>query len=237
MGLKNKKEYSVVGIDNLSGGYFENIPDNVIFHNIDLKDSDKLIEIFRKYNIEIVYHFAAYAAEGLSPFIRKFNYENNVISSINLINCAINFNITRFVFTSSAATYGFGNHCLPFHEDNTQLVPIDPYGIAKMCVEFDLKVAQTQHDLEYCIIVPHNIYGEQQNIWDKYRNVLGIWCNQLLNNKPITIYGDGNQERAFSYVGDILEPLWNAGFSESSKNQRINLGGYNHIVLTKLLIC
>ena len=126
------------------------------------------------------------------------------------------------------AVYGKGNP--PFCEKNIPC-PIDPYGIAKFSCEMDLKVAKDQHNLDYCIIRPHNVYGENQNIWDKYRNVLGIWVYKYLNNLPLTIYGDGSQKRAFTYIEDILEPLWNSAIRQETSGEIINLGGIHEIKL------
>ena len=219
----NNTNYEVVGIDDLSGGFTENINPKVKFYKFNLTNLEKLKEVFKKENIEIIYHFAAYAAEGLSPFIRKFNYENNVIASSNLITCSIEFSIKRFIFASSMAVYG-EKYEPPFHEDLLQ-APIDPYGIAKYAVEMDLKIASHQHGLNYTIIRPHNFYGINQNIWDKYRNVLGIWMYQILNKESPTIFGDGSQVRAFSYVDDSVIPFWNASQNDNCKGQIINLGG------------
>lgn len=222
--IDNKKGI-VIGIDDLSGGYQEYIPKEVIFYKLDLNSFDQVIEIFKNHKIDYLVHFAAYAAEGLSPFIRTFNYKNNVLTTANLINCAIKFNIKRFIFTSSMAVYGNCGNTDPPFDETSLCTPIDPYGIAKYACELDLQCAQKQHNLEFCIIRPHNVYGIQQNIWDTYRNVLGIWIVQILNNKPITIYGNGSQTRAFTYIDDILEPMYNACVSEKAKNQIINLGG------------
>jgi len=219
----NNTNYEVVGIDDLSGGFTENINPKVKFYKFNLTNLEKLKEVFKKENIEIIYHFAAYAAEGLSPFIRKFNYENNVIASSNLITCSIEFNIKRFIFASSMAVYG-EKYEPPFHEDLLQ-APIDPYGVAKYAVEMDLKIASHQHGLNYTIIRPHNFYGINQNIWDKYRNVLGIWMYQILNKESPTIFGDGSQVRAFSYVDDSVIPFWNASQNDNCKGEIINLGG------------
>ena len=219
----NNTNYEVVGIDDLSGGFTENINPKVKFYKFNLTNLEKLKEVFKKENIEIIYHFAAYAAEGLSPFIRKFNYENNVIASSNLITCSIEFSIKRFIFASSMAVYG-EKYEPPFHEDLLQ-APIDPYGIAKYAVEMDLKIASDQHGLNYTIIRPHNFYGINQNIWDKYRNVLGIWMYQILNKESPTIFGDGSQVRAFSYVDDSVIPFWNASQNDDCKGEIINLGG------------
>ena len=219
----NNTNYEVVGIDDLSGGFTENINPKVKFYKFNLTNLEKLKEVFKKENIEIIYHFAAYAAEGLSPFIRKFNYENNVIASSNLITCSIEFSIKRFIFASSMAVYG-EKYEPPFHEDLLQ-APIDPYGVAKYAVEMDLKIASHQHGLNYTIIRPHNFYGINQNIWDKYRNVLGIWMYQILNKESPTIFGDGSQVRAFSYVDDSVIPFWNASQNDNCKGEIINLGG------------
>ena len=215
--------YEVIGIDDLSGGFIDNINPKVKFYKFNLTNLKKLKDVFQKEDIEIVYHFAAYAAEGLSPFIRKFNYENNIIASSNLITCSIEYSIKRFVFASSMAVYG-NKYEPPFHEDLLQ-APIDPYGIAKYAVEMDLKIASQQHGLNYTIVRPHNFYGINQNIWDKYRNVLGIWMYQILNKESPTIFGDGSQMRAFSYVDDSVIPFWKASQNDNCKSEIINLGG------------
>ena len=220
--LKNKPEYKVVGIDDLSGGYKENIPKDVEFWIMDL--THKNIEnCFKTYNPKYVFHFAAYAAEGLSPFIRTYNYTNNLLATANVVNNCINYNVERLVFTSTMAVYGHGEGGI-FHEDMLRN-PIDPYGVAKAACERDIEIANEQHGLDYCIIRPHNVFGANQNIWDKYRNVLGIWMYYHMEGKPITIFGDGTQKRAFSYIDDSLEPLWNASIRPEASKQIINLGG------------
>jgi UDP-glucose 4-epimerase len=219
--LDQNNKINVIGIDDLSGGYRENIDPRINFFQYDCLD-EKIDNIFKETKPELVYHFAAYAAEGLSPFIRKFNYKNNLLSTANIVNNCINHNVKRLVFTSSMAVYG--DSTPPFNESLPRN-PIDPYGIAKASCEQDIEIAGVQHGLDWCIIRPHNVYGKNQNIWDKYRNVLGIWMYQNLNNKPITIYGTGEQKRAFSYIDDCLNPLWLAGTSDSASKQIINLGG------------
>jgi UDP-glucose 4-epimerase len=221
--ILDNKNINIIGIDDLSGGYLENIDPRVNFFNYDLtKDFNEIEALFKKFEFKIVYHLAAYAAEGLSPFIRKYNYNNNLISSVNLINNSIKYDVDRFVFTSSMAVYG--DQIPPFSEDLAPQ-PIDPYGIAKYAVEQDLKVAYDYHGLKYTIVRPHNVYGVNQNIWDKYRNVLGIWMYQIMNGLNPTIFGDGNQIRAFSYIDDVLKPLWNASQFDNCVGEIINLGG------------
>lgn len=216
----NHAEYNIIGIDDLTGGYIENVNPKVQFYQVDCKTAE-LKQIFAKYEPEIVYHFAAYAAEGLSPFIRNFNYQNNLLSTSNIINECIRNEVKRLVFTSSMAVYGNGTP--PFDEADIP-APIDPYGIAKYACEMDIQIAGEQHCLDWCIIRPHNVYGIKQNIWDTYRNVLGIWMTQYLNDEPMSIFGDGEQKRAFSFVDDCLEPLWKAATDERASKKIINLG-------------
>lgn len=219
--LDNIPECEVFGVDDLSGGYIENIDSRVKFNKVDCAD-DEFEKIFASIKPDYVYHFAAYAAEGLSSFIRKYNYRNNLLSTANIVNCCINNNTKRLIFTSSMAVYG--KQTPPFDE-RLERKPIDPYGIAKAACERDIEIAGEQHGLDWCIIRPHNVYGLNQNIWDKYRNVLGIWMYKHLRGLPLTIYGTGEQTRAFSYIDDCLFPLWKAAVSEKASKQIINLGG------------
>ena len=227
--IENKPQYEIIGIDDLSGGYIENVNPKIKFYNVDCKND--LSKIFINEKPKYVFHLAAYAAEGLSPFIRKYNYENNLIATTNIINECIKNEIKRLVFTSTLAVYGHGDGQI-FDESQTPS-PIDPYGIAKYACEMDIKVAGEQHGLDWCIIRPHNVYGVKQNIWDKYRNVLGIWMYQHINGGPMSIFGDGLQTRAFSYIDDSLEPLWNAAIRPQASKQIINLGGIEEYSILK----
>jgi len=220
--IENQPTYIVVGIDDLSGGYINNVNSKVIFYKMDLKDQ-KLKSIFDEFKPNYVFHFAAYAAEGLSPFIRQFNYQNNLVATANVINESIRYNIDRLIFTSTLAVYGHPVNGL--FDEQQQPKPIDPYGVAKYACEMDIMIAGEQHNLDWCIIRPHNVYGINQNIWDKYRNVLGIWMYQHLNNEPMSIFGDGSQTRAFSYIDDSLEPLWRTAIEPRASKEIINLGG------------
>ena len=195
----------VVGIDNLSGGYKAFVPrgDNFTFVKLNLERRKQVAELFEEYKPKVLFHFAAYAAEGLSPFMRNFNYRNNLICSANLINPCIEHN-TKMIFTSSMAVYGEQEP--PFTEDKRPQ-PIDPYGIAKYAVECDLAVASKQLGLRYNIVRPHNVLGKYQNVWDRYRNVIGIFIRKTLNGQPILVYGDGEQTRAFSDIKYYMEPF------------------------------
>ena len=224
--VENKPEYKIVGIDDLSGGYEINVHPKVDLWEIDLA-KHSIDTCFSKNKFDYVFHFAAYAAEGLSPFIRCFNYDNNLKVTAHIVNECIKTDVKRLVFTSTLAVYGHGYGGI--FDETQQQAPIDPYGVAKYACEMDIQIANEQHGLDYCIIRPHNVYGVKQNIWDKYRNVLGIWMYQYLNNEPMTIFGDGEQTRAFSFIDDILEPLWNSATRDEASKQIINLGGVEEI--------
>ena len=198
------KGYTVVGIDNLFGGYESSVDPESVFYEVDLNNADAVNKIFAGHKPDYVYHFAAYAAEGLSPYIRSFNYTNNVVCSSNVINACINNDVKKIIFTSSMAVYGEGNP--PFVETQPQ-TPEDPYGIAKYAVEMDLALAKDQFGLDYSIVRPHNVVGVYQNIWDRYRNVIGIWIRQSMNNESLTIFGDGTQVRAFSDISFYMKPF------------------------------
>lgn len=212
--------HEVVVFDDLSGGFESNVPKGALFVKGDICDTDLINRLFSEHQFDYVYHLAAYAAEGLSHFIRKFNYNNNLIGSINLINASVQHKIKCFVFTSSIAIYGLQTP--PFNEEQPN--PADPYGIAKFAVELDLRAAHDMWQMDYIIFRPHNVYGERQNIADKYRNVIGIFINQAMQNKPLTIFGDGSQTRAFTYIKDISSVIANAVFTQEAYNQVFNIG-------------
>lgn len=213
--------HQVVVLDDLSGGFIENVNPNCTFIKGSILDDLLLKELFETHKFDYVYHLAAYAAEGLSHFIKRFNYNNNLIGSINLINESIKNKIKCFVFTSSIAVYGSAQ--LPMREDMTPL-PEDPYGIAKYAVEQELHVSHKMFGLNYIIFRPHNVFGEHQNIGDRYRNVIGIFMNQLLQNKPITIFGDGLQARAFTYISEIAPIIAKSILYPNAINDVFNIG-------------
>ena len=216
-----KLGHDVVALDDLSGGYVDHVPSGAQFVQGSILDHDLLESLFEAHRFEVVFHLAAYAAEGLSHFIRRYNYSVNVIGSVNLINLAVRFNVRRFVFTSSIAVYGANQ--VPMHE---ALVPKpeDPYGIAKYAVEQDLEAARHMFGLEYVVFRPHNVYGEQQNLGDPYRNVIGIFMNRAMSRQSLPIFGDGTQTRAFSYIGDVAPLIAEAIDRPDIANQVFNIG-------------
>ncbi len=213
--------HRVVVLDDLSGGFADNVPTGAEFVEGSILDHNLIDSLFREHRFDYVYHLAAYAAEGLSHFIKRFNYSNNVVGSVNLINAAVNAESKCFVFTSSIAVYGAGQ--APMSEEMTP-VPEDPYGIAKLAVERELEVSHMMFGLPYVILRPHNVYGERQNIGDRYRNVVGIFINQLLRGEPMTIFGDGEQKRAFTHISDVAPIIARAIDIPAARNQIFNVG-------------
>lgn len=185
-------------------------------------DPELVDELFREHGFSHVFHIAAYAAEGLSHFIRRFNYTNNVLGSVNVLNAAVRAEtVERFVFTSSIAVYGPAQ--TPMTEDVVP-EPEDPYGIAKYAVELDLQAAQRMFGLDYTIFRPHNVYGELQNLADPYRNVIGIFLNQLMTGRPMTIFGDGLQTRAFTHIDDVAPVIARSIDVPEAANEVFNVG-------------
>ena len=216
-----KLGHEVVALDDLSGGFKQNVNKKAKFVHGSVNHEQLLDTLFEKYKFDYVYHLAAYAAEGLSHFIRHFNYENNLIGSVNLINRSVKYAVKHFVFTSSIAVYGPNQ--TPMIETLTP-TPEDPYGVAKYAVELDLAAAARMFGLTYTIFRPHNVYGERQNHGDPYRNVLGIFINNIMLGKPMTVFGDGKQTRAFTHVDDVAPYIASAVEVAKARNEVFNIG-------------
>lgn len=226
-----KAGHNVSVLDDLNGGFRDNVNPKAEFVQGSVVDEVVVKNLFATRKFDYLFHLAAYAAEGLSHFIKRFNYENNLIGSINLINAAVNHNVKCFIFTSSIAVYGAGQ--LPMSEDMIPR-PEDPYGIAKYAVEQELEVTCRQFGLPYIIFRPHNVFGERQNIGDKYRNVIGIFMNQIMSGRPLTIFGDGEQQRAFTYISDVAAAIARSIEVPGAYNQVFNVGGDEVITVNKL---
>src|SRR4051812_2319360 len=184
-------------------------------------DHELIDRLFDWHRFDYVFHLAAYAAEGLSHYIKRFNYTNNVIGTVNLVNASVNFDVKHFIFTSSIAVYGAGQ--TPMTEEMTP-VPEDSYGVAKLACEQELRATHRMFGLNYTIFRPHNVYGEKQNIGDRYRNVVGIFMNQILKGESMTIFGDGEQQRAFTHIDDVAPLIANAVNVPGAVDETFNVG-------------
>ena len=219
----------VVVFDDLSTGRAANVPDGALLVRGSVADAAAVDALFAAHRFAVVYHLAAYPAEVLSHHVRRFNYVNNVVGSANLINAAVRGSLAHFVYTSSVAVYGGAAGAQP---ETAHPTPRDPYGIGKLAVELDLAAAADLFGLSYTVLRPHNIYGERQHLADPYRNVVGIFMNQVLEGRPMTVFGDGAQTRAFTYVGDVAPVIVRAATEPGARNQVFNVGsGTCHTVL------
>ena len=214
-----KLGHSVVGIDNMVGGYDDNIPKNIDFYKIDCCDFEKIKKIIK--NVEIVYHCAATAHEGLSVFSPFEISKNNFLASVSIFSAAINEKVKRIIYCSSMARYG--DQQLPFREEMIPK-PLDPYAISKVAAEQILKNLCDLNKIEWVIAVPHNIIGPRQIYDDPYRNVISIFLNRMLQGKAPIIYGDGEQKRCFSYIDDCLNCLVPMLDQENLNRQIVNIG-------------
>jgi len=217
-----QRGHLVTVLDDLSGGYRDHLPSRARFVHGSILDVALVDRLFAEGQFEHVFHLAAYAAEGLSHFIKRFNYTNNVIGSVTLINAAVNAGVRTFVYTSSIAVYGTSPD-LPMTEE-TPARPEDSYGIAKHAVELELHACRRLFGLDFVIFRPHNVYGPHQNVADRYRNVIGIFMNQILQGRPMTIFGDGTQTRAFSYIDDVAPSIAEAIERPDCLNEVFNIG-------------
>ncbi|MGH7494614.1 MAG: NAD-dependent epimerase/dehydratase family protein [bacterium] len=226
----------VIVLDDLSGGFADNVNPRAKLIVGSITDASLVERIFRENRTDYIFHLAAYAAEGLSHFIKRFNYENNLIGSVNLINAGVNHEVKCFVFTSSIAVYGAAQ--LPMREEVVPM-PEDSYGIAKLAVEQELKASRHLFGLNYIIFRPHNVYGEHQNLGDKYRNVVGIFMNQIMRGEPLTIFGDGTQTRAFSYIRDVSPIIAKSIHTPAAYNEVFNIGADDVFTVNELaqMVC
>jgi UDP-glucose 4-epimerase len=208
----------VIGVDSLIGGYLENVPDGVEFHNRDLT-SDNLSDLME--DVDLVIHAACTAYEGLSVFSPALIVKNTMQATAELLSVAIQANVKKFVYLSSMARYGAIQ--TPYTED-MEPRPQDPYGIAKLASEDLVRNLCNTHGIDWVILVPHNIIGPRQKYDDPFRNVASIMTNRLLQNKEPIIYGDGTQQRCFSFIDDVVQPLFVACSSDKAVGQIINIG-------------
>ena len=211
----------VVATDDLSGGFIDNVPADATWVEGDIADPAFVRSLWASGRYDYVYHIAAYAAEGLSHFIRGYNYRTNLQASVLLINQAVLHDVERFVFTSSIAVYGAEQ--TPMTEEMRPR-PEDPYGISKYAVELDLAAAKEMFGLDYTILRPHNVYGERQNISDPYRNVIGIFMSRVLQSESMPVFGDGLQTRAFSHIDDVAPLIVHAPLVDAARNEVFNVG-------------
>ncbi|MEK7583054.1 MAG: NAD-dependent epimerase/dehydratase family protein [Patescibacteria group bacterium] len=226
-----KAGHEVYGLDDLSGGYLRNVTNKRRFTKLDLRDRAKTATYIKRLQPGIIFHLAADATEGRSQFTPFSAVERNINAYINLLVPAIKYGLQRMILTSSMSVYG--KQQVPFKESMIPQ-PEDIYGISKAAIEQQTQIMSKVFGFSYVIIRPHNVYGPRQNLGDPYRNVIGIFINRLMQGKPFYIYGDGIQERAFSYIDDVIEPMITAAFSPKADGKIFNLGSDTPVSLKEL---
>lgn len=223
--------FDVVGIDDLSGGFVDNLPKECVFYQANLLEDKRVNAIFDTHRPSFCFHLAAYAAEILSPHIKNFNYMNNVVGGANIINACVNTDVKCLVFTSSIAVMAGNN---PPYEETDPFRPTDSYGNAKMIIEYELHQTLDRFGLNYIIFRPFNVYGENQSIGDKYRNVIGIFMNQIMQGQPLTVFGDGEQTRSFSYIDDVAPHIAKSVLRPELYNSTFFIGGAKQYSVNEL---
>lgn len=221
----------VYGLDDLSGGYLRNVNPKSRFTVLDLRDKRATADYINQVKPDLIYHLAADASEGRSQFTPQECTERNYFSYLNLLIPAIKNGLRRMLLTSSMSVYG--NQEPPFTEAMPPR-PEDIYGISKAAMENATRILSEVHNFEYTVVRPHNVYGPRQNKADPYRNVVGIFINKLLEGKPYFIYGDGRQQRAFTYIDDCVPPMAEAAFLDKMHKEIINIGPEEEITIKEL---
>jgi UDP-glucose 4-epimerase len=223
--------YEVYGADDLSGGYVSNVPDGVRFTKLDLRHQASVERYMRRVRPEVIFHDAAYATEGGSQFTPVRSTERNYMMYLNTLVAGVRHGMKKMVLASSMSVYG--RQKPPFTE-GLERKPEDVYAIAKAAMEQVTEILARVHGFRYTIIRPHNVYGPRQNLSDPYRNVIAIWINALMNDKPFWIYGDGRQKRAYTYITDYTPYVIRAGLSKRCAGEIFNIGPQEEISLNGL---
>ncbi len=221
----------VFGVDDLSGGYKENVHPGCRFTQLDLRERENTAKYIEYVKPDFIFHLAADATEGRSQFTPISCTERNYLAYLNLLVPAIKHKVRKVILTSSMSVYG--SQKPPFSEDMLRL-PDDIYGISKAAMERATEILSEVHGFKYVIIRPHNVYGPGQNLADPYRNVIAIFINCLLNNKKFYIYGDGEQKRAFSYIDDFTPYLIKAAFLREATGKIFNIGPTEEYTINEL---
>lgn len=222
--------HRVYAIDDLSGGYLENVNKKAEFAQIDLTDEKKTSQYIEKVKPDYLFHLAATASVGRSQFTPVYSTKNNYIAYLNALVPAIRTKVKKVILVSSMDVYG--EQKPPFTED-MQPKAVDIYGLAKEAMERATALLSKVHGFEYTIVRPHNVYGPRQNMADPYRNVISIFINRMLANKNFYVYGDGEQVRSFTYIDDFNPYLVEAAFGNFN-GQIFNIGPEEPVTINKL---
>jgi len=224
--------HDVVGVDDLSGGFRRNLLPEVEFYEVDLRDAEGAARVVRENPPEVLCHLAANAREGASQFQPRDVCGRNLMAYVNVLVPAVKHEVKKVVLYSSMAAYG--DQKAPFDESMPRR-PVDVYGVNKGAMEEITEILAEVHEFSYTVIRPHNVFGERQSLRDQFRNVVGIFMNRIMRGEPLYIYGDGEQKRAFSYIGDSLPAFLRAAeLRPEVDGEHINVGGKKPITVNEM---
>jgi len=194
-----EKGHDVTVYDNLSVGRKDNVPVGAKFVEGDILDRDKLGDVMQ--GIDIVFHEAAFVSIRNSFLKPRLEFETNVIGTINLLDAMVESGVSKIVFASSMAVYGECNGGIACEGDIVQ--PISPYGLSKLRGEMLCKIYAERFGISYNALRYFNVFGDGQQ-YSEYVGVLTAFINLAQSGKPITVYGNGLQERDFIFVEDVV---------------------------------
>lgn len=212
--LLKEKGHEVLGMS-LENGY-------------DLRDEKLVDKTIDEFKPDIIYHLAAFAAEARGQVSPVDMTQRNVGIFVNVLKAGINVGIKKFIYTSSVAVYGEAT--VPYKEDGVT-VPKDVYGVNKLASEQILKIMAKVYGFEYVIFRPHNVYGPGQAMNDPYKNVVALFMRKLIDQEPYTLFDAGKMKRAFSYVDDVVDVLYQ---SMDWSNVTMNVGSEKAISIKEL---
>jgi UDP-glucose 4-epimerase len=229
-----KAGHEIIGIDDLSGGFRENIPDGITFFEVDLRDAAATERVVKANPPDMLCHLAANAREGASQFQPRDVCGRNLMAYANVLVPAIRSGtMKKVVLYSSMAVYGDQD---PLFDETMPRRPVDVYGVNKKAMEEMTEILSDVHEFMYTIIRPHNVFGERQSLRDPFRNVVGIFMNRIMRGEPLYVYGDGEQKRAFSYIGDSLPAFLRAvELRPDLDRQIVNVGGSEPVTVNEML--
>lgn len=226
--------HDVAGNDNAICGDWANVPDKAHAEHAHCDSFYAMSELLNEFKPEVVVHCAATAHEGLSSFSPSFITRNIYEASVATFSAAIASGVKRIVYMSSMSRYGdgrslklatdsnIGKNGPPFQENKHIPYPVDPYAVAKVAAEDTLRILAKTHNINYSILVPHNIIGTRQRV-EPFRNVATIMINRCLQGKPPIVYGDGMQTRCFSPVKDCIPSIIKA-IHGAADGEVVNIG-------------
>jgi nucleoside-diphosphate-sugar epimerase len=225
--------HDVVGIDNLFAGRLENlrgVEDTIEFHCADVRDLDVCRDLCT--GVDYVLHQAAIGSVPRSVVNPTASNDNNVNGTLNMLVAARDARVKRFVYAASSSAYGDTEHQPKVETMLTRAV--NPYGVTKLVGEMYAEVFTKVYDLSTVRLRYFNVFGPRQNPNAEYAAVIPKFIDCALDRVPAVIYGDGEQTRDFTFVGDVVWANLRACEVPGIDGDVFNIGGNGRISLNEL---